>query len=430
MEQKADKRLALVCQHFYPEMVSTGMHMTELARRLERRGWSITVYCDQPAYVLEGEEKAVPVDMVDQGIRIKRVPTLGSHRDSMVSRGLRALTYLLSTVRELAKDRDQYDGLLVTTNPPFLGLAGWLMSVVYGKPYVQLVYDVYPDIAVELGVIGQNGLLARLWEQASRLMLNRAAGTIVIGRDMAEVTRQKLHRDQWGTMHLIPNWSDETVVKPIPRNENPFRHEHGVGDRMLVQYAGRHGSTHNLEPLIHAAERLSDQPVLFQFIGEGAKKEKLRRMAQDRNLENVTFLPYQPLDELDTVLSAADLAVVCLESKFTGLSVPSKTYGIMAGGTPILGFLDAESEIGRTIQENECGAVLEDPAAEQVSTLLRRLIQDSAQLEQMGKRGRQAFESDYTLSHAATRYDQVLRQYICGSGARTVNADAGKSGSK
>jgi glycosyltransferase involved in cell wall biosynthesis len=245
-------------------------------------------------------------------------------------------------------------------------------------------------------------------------MLNRATGIITIGRDMAEVVRQKLRPDRWESMHLIPNWSDETVVKPILPGNNPFRHEHEIGNRMLVQYAGRHGSTHNLEPLVYAAERLSGQPILFQFIGEGAKKKKLQRMVQERALDNVMFLPYQPLDELDTVLSAADLAVVCLESKFTGLSVPSKTYGIMAGGTPILGFLDAESEIGQTIRENECGAVLEDPTGEQVARLLQRLLQEPEQLEAMGRRGRQAFEAKYTLSHAAVRYDQVLQQHIYG----------------
>lgn len=415
----AQKQLALVCQHFYPEMVSTGMHMTEIARRLQQRGWQITVYCDQPAYVLDGEDDAVPTDMVHQGIRIKRVPAVGAHREGMASRAVRAVTYLLSTVRALVRDREQYDGLLVTTNPPFGGLAGWFMAVMHGTPYVQLVYDVYPDIAEELGVIGKGGLPAWAWEQMSRLMLNRAAATIVIGRDMAEVVRQKLRRDNWGTMHLIPNWSDETVVKPIPRDENPFRHEHDIGDQVLVQYAGRHGSTHNLEPLVEAAERLTDQPVMFQFIGEGAKKEKLQRMARERDLDNVVFLPYQPLDELDTVLSAADLAVVCLESKFTGLSVPSKTYGIMAGGTPILGFLDAESEIGRTIQEAECGIVLEDPSGEQVADHLRDLIRKPDRLNEMGQHGRQAFESEFTLSHAAERYDTVLQRYVYGTGLQS-----------
>lgn len=415
----SQKRLALVCKHFYPEMVSTGMHMTEIARRLREKGWQITVYCDQPEYAMEEDEETVAPELLHDGIRIKRVPVLGRHRDGMMQRGVRAVTYLLSAIRALVRDRDQYDGLLTTTNPPFAGLAGWYMSVVHGVPYVQLVYDVYPDIAKELGAIGKGSLPARVWEQASRLILNRASGTIVIGRDMAALVQQKLHRENWGTMHLIPNWSDERTVEPVPRDENSFRREHDVGDRILVQYSGRMGSTHNLEPLIEAAERLQDAPVLFQFNGEGAKKETLQRMVDDRDLDNVLFLPYQPLDDLDTVLSAADLAVVCLEGRFTGMSVPSKTYGIMAAGTPMLGFVEAESEVGRTIQEHDCGVVAEDPTGKEVADRLRRLLEDRDRLRAMGRRGRDAFEDQYTLSHAAERYDSVLRRYVYGDEAST-----------
>ena len=413
-----EKRLALVCQHFYPEMVSTGMHMTELARRLQRKGWKITVYCAQPAYTIEDDEEKVDPVMTHQGITIKRMPTVGEHRESLISRLVLALTYLFSTIRALIRDRDRYDGLLVTTNPPFMGLAGWVLSKIYRRPYVQLVYDVYPDIAVRLGAVGRDSVAARLWERLTRVMLNGASATVVIGRDMAEVIRRKLARQNWGTMHLIPNWSDETVVEPIPRTENPFRQEHEIGDRLLVQYAGRHGKTHNLEPLIDAAARLEDEPVLFQFIGEGDKKEKLRRMAQDRDLENVMFLPYQPMEELDTVLAAADIAVVCLESQFTGLSVPSKTYGIMASGTPILGFLEEESEIGKTIRESNCGFVLEDPFGEQVADRIETLLEKGDRLKAMGARGRQAYEENYTLAAAARRYDAVLSRYIYGKGMK------------
>lgn len=413
-----EKRLALVCQHFYPEMVSTGMHMTELARRLRRHGWKITVYCAQPSYMIDDDKQKVDPVMTHQGITIKRMPTVGDQRESLLSRLALALTYLLSTVRALIRDRNQYDGLLVTTNPPFIGLAGWVLSKVYGQPYVQLVYDVYPDIAVRLGVVDRENPVAYLWERMTQLMLNGAAATVVIGRDMAEVIRRKLARQNWGNVHLIPNWSDETVVEPIPRSENPFRQKYEVGDRLLVQYAGRHGKTHNLEPLMGAAERLKEEPVLFQFIGEGDKKEKLQRMARERALDNVMFLPYQPMGELDTVLAAADVAVVCLESQFTGLSVPSKTYGIMASGTPILGFLDKESEIGKTIQENGCGFVLEDPSEEQVAEHIRVLLEATDKREEMGTAGRKAYEKDYTLAAAAQRYDAVLSRYIYGTGTK------------
>lgn len=101
-------------------------------------------------------------------------------------------------------------------------------------------------------------------------------------------------------------------------------------------------------------------------------------------------------------------------------SVPSKMYGIMAAGTPMLGFVNAGSEVGRTIQEHDCGIVLEDPTGNDVAQLLRRLLDDRDRLREMGQRGREAFEERYTLSHAAERYDSVLQRYIYGEGAGTT----------
>lgn len=387
------------------------MHMTELARRLQERGWEITVYCTKPAY---GDDDAgdVPADMTHQGIRIKRMPTIGDQRESLSSRLLLAVTYLVTTIQALVRDRGRYDGMLVTTNPPFIGLAGWVLSKLFGKPYIHLVYDVYPDIAVELGVVERDSMVSHFWERMTRLILDEAAGTVVIGRDMGEIIREKLDRRNWGSIHLIHNWSDERNVKPIPRDENPFREEHQVGERLLVQYAGRHGRTHNLEPLVGAAKQLQDEPVLFQFVGEGNKKEKLQDLAQ--GLENVMFLPYQPIEELDAVLAAADLAVVCLESRFTGMSVPSKAYGIMASGTPILGFVAEASEIGQTVQETGCGKVLEEPTGRSVAETVRALLKNRGRLNEMGQNGRNAFVRRFTLATAAERYDSVLSRYIYG----------------
>src|SRR5690606_27489864 len=148
--------------------------------------------------------------------------------------------------------------------------------------------------------------------------------------------------------------------------------------------------------------------VVFQFIGEGAKRQKLEQLATGYALTNVQFLPYQPMDRLAEMLSAADLAVVCLESHFTGLSVPSKTYGVIASGTPILGFLDPESEIGQMISETGAGLVLCDPTAEEIAAAVQELLDHPEKRERMAEAGRQAFLEKYTLTRAALAYEKAL----------------------
>lgn len=412
------KRLVLLCQHFYPEMISTGLVATELAVALRRLGWDIIVYCAQPTLALATSgHPSVPAEMEHEGIQIRRVASVGTHAKGVLSRLLFASTYLLFSLVAVLRGRREFDGLLVTTNPPFLGLAAWIASLLLGKPFILLVHDVYPDVAVGLGLVKPTSIVTLVWERVSRLTLNAADAVVVIGRDMAHVVRAKLKRKDWPKLHLIPNWSDERAVSPIPREDNAFWREHSQPGQVLVQYSGRMGLTHNLEPLIDAAECMRGDPVIFQLIGDGAKRKRLEELVARKHLDNVQFLDYQPLERLGEVLSAAELAVVCLGGEFTGLSVPSKTYGIMASGTPILGLLDPASEIGRTILENDCGLVYRDPSGEQVAEAIRSVIDDPVRLSTMGANGRRAFLANYTLSVAAERYSALLTSCLYGSGA-------------
>jgi glycosyltransferase involved in cell wall biosynthesis len=405
----AQKPLVLLCQHFYPEMVSTGMHLTELSARLAELGWQLTVYCAKPSWGMNKPERdSISKEIFFQGIRILRVPTFGEQQGNLFSRGLFGITFLLSVCWALWHERAGYPGVVVTTNPPFLGLAGWLYARLFGRPYLLIVYDIYPDIAVKLGVLSPRSWLAKAWDRCTRLILDKAAVVVVIGRDMADIVKSKMPARLHERIVLIPNWSDERHIKPIPRDTNRFRRDHQLDGAFVVQYSGRMGRTHNLEPLIEAARLMTGERVVFQFVGEGAKKAKLQALAAAYGLNNVQFLPYQPMEHLAEMLSGADLAVVCLESIFTGLSVPSKTYGVIASGTPILGFLDPESEIGQMIAEAGCGLVMRDPTGDQIAAAIRQLMLDSANLNAMGSAGRSIFLEKYTLAHAALAYDRAL----------------------
>jgi glycosyltransferase involved in cell wall biosynthesis len=125
------------------------------------------------------------------------------------------------------------------------------------------------------------------------------------------------------------------------------------------------------------------------------------------------------MDRLAEMLSAADLAVVCLERLFTGLSVPSKAYGVMASGTPILGFVDPSSEIGRMISESRCGLVLPDPGPAEIAASLRDLMTDGAKRKAMAEAGRSAFLASYTLARAARAYDTILSSMVNGKSRAT-----------
>ncbi|MCP4416278.1 MAG: glycosyltransferase family 4 protein [Chloroflexi bacterium] len=405
-----NKRFVLLCQHFYPEMISTGMHMTELAEQLTEFGWQITVYCAQPSW--GSEQETISQTIHFKGIEIIRVGTIGEQKKNLLSRGLFALSFLWGVTVLLWRQRKQFPAVVVTTNPPFLGLVGWLFTILFQLPYLLIVYDIYPEIAVNLGALSPRSMITRLWHGVTRLIFRKAAVLVVIGRDMERIVKEKIPINQHHRITLIPNWSDEKRVKPVPKDENNFRREQNLNGHFLVQYAGRMGRTHNLEPIIEAARQLAKEKILFQFVGDGAKKAALQRMVAEYQLANVQFLAYQPMERLAEMLSAADLALVCLDAAFTGLSVPSKSYGIMASGTPILGFVQPDSEIGQMIEEEKCGLVLPSPTTEQISQTLRNFLHNSDSLTAMSTAGYQAYLDKYTLSHAALSYDVALARLV------------------
>jgi glycosyltransferase involved in cell wall biosynthesis len=413
--QAPAKKLVLLCEHFYPEMVSTGMHMTELATRLAELGWQITVYTAAPTWGTDDDaERPVPREMVHEGVRIIRVPTFGSQRGNLISKTVSAITFVLSVGWALARTRGDYPGMVITTNPPFIGVLGWVYSRVFRRPYLLIVYDVFPDFAISLGVLSPDSWIARVWERTTRLILQGAAVTVVIGRDMLDLVRRKVPRHMHDRVVMIPNWSDERRVRPVDAADNPFRRNHGLDGRFVIQYAGRMGEKHNLEPLIDAARILSDTDLLFQFVGDGAKKPKLEALVAEFGLTNVQFLPYQPMEGLAEMLSAADLAVVCLETGHTGISVPSKAYGVIASGTPLIGILDPDGEIGQMIKESGCG-VLVDPVGEDIAGAIRDLMEHPTKRSAMGATARRVFLENYTLSKAAEAYDAALTTMLGGA---------------
>jgi glycosyltransferase involved in cell wall biosynthesis len=415
------RHVFLLCQHFYPEMVSTGMHMTELATRLAELGWRITAFCAKPSWGTAGEPAPVTRRLFHRGVEVFRVRTLGKQRGSLLSRAVFAVTFVLSAGFELFRRRARGAALVVTTNPPFLGVVGWLYSRLCKRPYLLIVYDVYPDIVVELGVVAAGSWTAKFWDAVTRRVLGDAAVVVVIGRDMADVVRRKLDGHSNARIVLIPNWSDERRVRPVPHDRNSFRRDNRLGDSFVVQYAGRFGRTHNIELLIRAAALMNDTDIVFQFIGDGSKRAHIEQLAAELGVRNIQFLPYQTMERLGEMLSAADLGVVCLERRFTGLSVPSKAYGIMASATPILGLLDRNSEIGRVLSETGCGLALSDPTPEEIATVVRELAGDHSQRRAMAEAGRRAFLQDYTLTRAAGAYDAALASML-GEGTTDVSS--------
>lgn len=405
-------RLLLLSQVFYPEMIGTGKTLTELAIGLRELGWECDVICARPTVLIGQENQQVPPVLEYKGTTIRRSLVLGKHRGGLFGRVLFGASFLISSFFHALKAAGKCRGLLVVTNPPFLGLAAILVKWLRGTPYINIVHDVYPDTAVAAGLLRETSPITFLWERVTRLILHGAAVNVVLGRDMEKLIKAKLGDKYQGQVALVRNWADRTIV-PVPRERNAFRQQHNPQDHFLVQYSGTMARIHNIEPLLEAAELLRNEPILFQFIGQGFKRPLVEKWVREKQLQNVQLLPLQPEEKLAEVLSAADLAAVCLAPGFTGSSVPGKSYGILAAAVPMLALVEADSEVGLTVREGDCGIVIPNASGQEVASAIRSLAKDRQKAQALGRNGLAMYTKRFAHDLAVAKYDRAFLEAFC-----------------
>ncbi len=250
--------------------------------------------------------------------------------------------------------------ILLFSNPPFLCWLGWFANVLRGTPFTVMVHDIYPDVLVKMGGFNENRPIIGLWQRLNGRAYERATAVMTLGEYMAQTLGAQFDASKTphGSIEVIYLWVDVNKIKPIPKHENWFAEKHNQIDKLTVMYSGNMGLGHDIETMIEAAATLKDQSdIHFMFIGSGPKWQIVEHVKQEKKLENVTLLGWQPEESFPYALSTADLAFVSLEEEMQGLAIPSKAIYSMAAGSAILAITQPKCELGEWVNLYDCGAV-------------------------------------------------------------------------
>jgi glycosyltransferase involved in cell wall biosynthesis len=383
-------KVLLLNQFFHPDLSATAQLATDLAEDLVAAGCEVTALAARGAYLGGGR---LPRAETYRGIRIERVRCTSLGKKSIGRRLLDYGSFYAAAAARVLAGRRQ-DVVVAMSTPPLVASIGALRRVLRGTRFVYWLQDVYPELAVEFGVFGARSPAARAFDLASRFTLRRADAVVVLGEAMGERVRAKGVRPE--RIHVLPNWADGAAVRPVPAAANDFRRAHGLDGKRVVLYSGNMGRAHDLGTILEAARLLRDRADLaFVFVGEGAKRAEVEAAAKE--LPSIRLLPYQPREQLGASLSSGELHVVTQEPFTVGLVEPSKLYGAMAAGRPVLYIGPPETEAARTVEREGIGAVLPIGDAPAAAAAIERLVAGSAEL---GARARARFEA---------RYDRALR---------------------
>ncbi len=397
-----------ICTEFYPpDYAATGQLIEELALNLEKCGIPIHIFTGQPGYAFQ-KSSAPSIECVGE-LRVQRSSTSRFWRSRIRGKGINGLLFFMRAALHLLNPKRRGDLLLLTTAPPFLPILGYLANIFLGLPYICLIYDLYPDIAVELKVVSAQHSVTRLWNFINKQVWKRANQVIVLSSTMKD--RILTHCPEMvDKISVVNNWADPDWITPIAKQNNWFARQHNLVDTFTVLYSGNMGRCHDMQTILEAAYQLQQAPIQFIFVGEGAKRRDCVEQVRKLGLNNCRFLPYQEKQDLPYSLTACDLSLVSVNSGMEGLVAPSKLYGTLAAGRPVAVICEPHSYLRTLVAKAKCGGTFSNGDGTGLANFIRFLANDPQMAKQMGKAGRQYLQKNFTPEIIAQEYLKVLSQ--------------------
>ena len=402
-------RVLVICPHFAPDVAPTGDVMTRIVTELGALGHRLHVVTSLPWYAhhrVEIDWRGTVVDHAptDWGT-ISRLHPFPTDKTNLVSRaaGFAGFTALSGLTAALSRSHPE---VVLAMSPPLtLGPAAVAVARLRRIPIVFNVQDIFPDVAVELGMLTDERMIA-VARQLERMTYRSADAVTVLSDDLRANVAAKLPPRDAGKVRVIPNFVDTGFIRPADP-DNAYRRELGLQGKRIVLYAGNVGYSQSFELLIAGARAFShDESIVFVVNGQGSARAQLEADAAD--LSNVRFVDFQPRERLADVLAAGDVHVVPLKRGLAHASVPSKTYSILAAGRPFVASVDPGTEVANVAERSGAGIAVppEDPTA--FVAALRDLLEDPERAARMGDSGRRWVEGWASPSAVAKSYETLF----------------------
>ena len=391
-------KILLLNQFFWPDSAATSQLLTDLARGLEQRGHQVYAICADGGYALKDASHPPPVEIH----RVKAVPFVRGPLGRLLSY---ASFFLTAALRGLTLPKP--DLVITLTTPPLLSLIGNVINIFRGSRHFIWEMDVYPDVAVDLNYFKPNGLADRLTGLLADFSRHKADGILALGPCMRDrLIKRGIHPNK---IHIAENWADGNLIQPLPR---PAENQ-----ALTLLYSGNLGLAHDVDTIFASMQSLkADSRFRFVFAGSGPLRPALERSCAAAHIQNAEFRDYSNRASLSQSLASGDIGLVTQRESCVGSVVPSKVYGLLAAGRPLLYIGPAASTVGDMIRRLRCGWQVECNDSASLTQLLLHLATHPAQIEAAGQRARQAFLDHYDLPLGVAR--------ICALVGASSHADA------
>ncbi len=407
MKQDQKKDILFLCQFFYPEYNSSATLPFDTARRLHQAGFQVGALCGYPKEYSQRSD--VPVEETAEGVHIQRVRYLELRRSSFLGRLVNYFSFTFHTFLKMGRCRD-YRSLIVYSNPPILPLIAAMAKKRYGCKLVFVAYDVYPEIAIRMGSIGENGMIAKLMRHINRKVFACVDEVVALSGQMKDFLIQ--NRDiAPEKVHVIPNWYEDLCEKyDAPDPIHPFAAKYG--GCFTVSYLGNMGTMQDMDTILEAANLLKEEPrVRFLIAGHGNKFDAVQRYIQEHDLKNVDLYAFLHGEDYHQALAVSSCSIVSLLPHVTELCCPSKAYGYMMAGNPLL-LLMEDSDLVRDAQENGFGVQVPNGKPEALARAILDLAATPEKQPQRRAAAQRCFREKYTTDICTRQYAALFEKLL------------------
>lgn len=398
--------IVLANRYYSPDTSATSQMVTDLAEYLANQGHRVEVIASRQRY----EEAAAQLASTEtiNGVSVSRVWTSTFGRGHLAGRALDYLSFYLSFFFAVLASLHKGSVVVCCTDPPLLSVPASLACGIRRAHLVNWLQDLYPEVAIALGVVKPRSPFTRILLWLRDRSLRTAWRNVALGEVMQERVQHCGVTE--GRTTIIHNWSITLPAPIIPDDaSNPLRLEWGISGQFIVEYSGNLGKAHEIDTLLEAARILGTEAnICFLMIGAGYYTEELRIRAKREGLGNIHFQPYQPLNNLHNSLAVANVHLVILRPEMEGSIVPSKFYGAAASGRPIIFVGSDRGEIARILQREQAGITVPSGDGRELAKSVLHL-RDNTQLRQsMGVNARRITEEVYTRDNSLNQWSQLL----------------------
>lgn len=427
-----EKKKILIFAHYYaPDTASTGQILKDQAEGMLDE-FDVTVICVVPSYggTIEQKYKTQKYYFEElNGVKIIRVRVSEFQKSNKISRIKNILAYFFSALGASRKSGKQ-DYVFTISQPPILGgLLGVLGKWQKHAKMIYCIQDFNPEQVMAVNY-SKNRLILKSMMIADKFSCRHSDLIITVGRDLVETLRTRFKNKNVPKHTIINNWIDEKEVYPLPEGHErvlAFKKKYGLENKFVIMYSGNIGLYYDLEKLVKVLKqfrkgytlrgvyeegpRTTDgREVVFAFVGAGSVLDKLVMYVKRHHFENVVFIPYQDKADLIYSLNTGDVHW-CVNAKgIKGVSCPSKAYGIMGVGKPIIGVLEEGSEVRMLIDEIGCGKCCEPGDYVEVADIICWFIEnaDTGEGKKMGLKGRRYLEAHLTKDVSVKKYAEAI----------------------